>query len=102
MAERLHFSTFQRLGGGDLREGEIIEAEYVTLDCRPREGRAVVLTALTPAPAAAPAGIGMLRGDAGVAHSGSSRAGAIFWLVGTVLIAASFWIAGGHALISGG
>lgn len=73
--------------------GEIIDAEYITL-YRPEEP--VMQVASHGAP---PVGIDVLRREE-TPPPFASRGSAGFWLLGLGLAAASFWIAGGHALIS--
>lgn len=53
-----------------------------------------------PAP---PHGMNMLRGasDATPIPTLSRRGGPMFWLIGIGLVAASFWVSGGHAFIRG-
>ncbi|TKT75289.1 hypothetical protein [Aquamicrobium sp. LC103] len=48
-----------------------------------------------------PDGMETLRGGAGAAASGwfKTRGGPAFWLFGAALVAATFWISGGHALL---
>ena len=68
------------------------DAEYETLaDTRAENVRA-------PMEAAAP-GMDFLRTGARTIEGASGRGGPLFWASGLLLVALSFWIAGGHALV---
>lgn len=75
--------------------GEIVDAEYVTLDPQTRPSAPPRVT-----PAAPRAGMEMLRKDeAAMGPIGPLRGGAGFWLLGFSLAAGAFWISGGYALV---
>lgn len=77
---------------------DVIDAEYVTVD--PATGAAFPQPS-APATGAATASPGMdiLRG--GEAGRGRrERAGPLFWAGGLFMVAAAFWVSGGHALMA--
>lgn len=82
-------------GGFKAGPAGVIDADYVRL---PPGGRAEAFgSASSRRSAAAPReGMDMLR--QGPAAARREPAGALFWTVGTMLVAATFWISGGHAL----
>lgn len=81
--------------------GDIVDADFVTL---PRYSPVEQTELLQSAPISTQPSIGgmdMLRKtDSGPTGLFAQRGGPAFWMVGTSLAAAAFWIAGGHALVS--
>lgn len=83
---------------------DIVDAEYETVPADRRQPDALVQPAPTTiGSAAAPlAGMDMLRGpEAQAMRTPAVRAGPVFWVSGIGLIAAAFWVSGGHALVRG-
>jgi hypothetical protein len=79
-------------------KGEIIEGEYVALAPEVAVERPVAAPAIqSPRHAGMEA---LRRQDAAPGVAFSAPGGAVFGLFGAILIAAAFWIAGGHALVS--
>lgn len=81
--------------------GDIVDADFVTL---PRYSPVEHPEPLQSAPIGTQPsidGMDMLRKtDSGTTRPFAQRGGPAFWMVGTGLAAAAFWIAGGHALVS--
>lgn len=81
--------------------GDIVDADFVTL---PRSSSAEYQAPLQSAPTIGQPsadGMDMLRkADSPPTRPFAQRGGPAFWVVGTGLAAAAFWIAGGHALVS--
>jgi hypothetical protein len=89
--------------------GDIIDADYISLpSTSPRAALGIADAPKSPetppsiGTAAAPSvGMDMLRRNrASAAPSKPARGGPLFWAVGIGLVAAAFWVSGGHALIS--
>ena len=77
-----------------IADAEIVDAEYETVaPQRPRAGERPSL-----APSAAPGGMSMLRGVGGQVGR-AARGGPVFWSAGMLLVAAAFWVSGGHTLV---
>jgi hypothetical protein len=78
-------------------EGDVVEAEYESVAPRPRPSP---LLARHTMPASL-RGMEMLR-DVGGRVERVSRGGPAFWGVSLALVAAAFWISGGHTLVGAG
>ena len=74
---------------------DVIDAEYVTVD---PAGTARQQAAPSPAGAASP-GMDILRGGE-AERSRRERGGPLFWAGGLFIVAAAFWVSGGHALMA--
>jgi hypothetical protein len=82
---------------------DVIDADYISLpagsrapEARPRETVSAAGSAATP-----PGRMDMLRSADQAAPRGPSRGGPLFWTVGVAIVAAAFWVSGGHALVRG-
>jgi hypothetical protein len=75
---------------------DVVEAEYETIlpDASPRGERR---PSSQPAAVPSPGGMDMLRG-VGDRVEKAARGGPVFWSVGLSLVAAVFWVSGGHSL----
>jgi hypothetical protein len=83
------------------RHEDIIDAEFETLSLGPSERLLPPQPAASIRTAAAPdRGLDTLR-KSHVADAGrsASRGDPVFWSVGLCLVAAAFWVSGGHALV---
>lgn len=77
---------------------DILDVEFVTLgEASPVEPSKPATAAVTAEP---PPGLDMLRRADSRRHRFSAPGEYGFWLIGFTLVAASFWISGGHALVS--
>lgn len=74
--------------------GEVVDAEYETVVAQPARSAWGNAAATSPAPG----GMSMLRGMGGQVGR-AARGGPVFWGAGALLVAAAFWISGGHTLI---
>lgn len=82
--------------------GDIVDADYITLDAAPAIRSPAENGAKQPSPPAMD-GMAILLGSGPVRARPFSRPGGpAFWLGGLGVAAASFWMAGGHALVSDG
>lgn len=82
--------------------GDIVDADYITLDAAPGTRSPAENGAKQPSPPAT-GGMAILLGSGPVRARPFSRSGGpAFWLCGLGVAAASFWMAGGHALVSDG
>lgn len=84
---------------GALRNDDVVDAEFETLSVGPAERllppRAPIRTAAAP-----DRGLDTLRkSHAANAGHPASRGDPLFWSVGLSLVAAAFWVSGGHALV---
>jgi hypothetical protein len=83
------------------RPDDVIDADYISLPGRsalsapkPRDSSPRI------GPAETPAGrMDMLRQSETKIPPGPGRGGPLFWTIGVGLVAAAFWISGGHALL---
>lgn len=75
---------------------DILDAEYETVDDK-TPGRASAA-----APAAATSGLDILQRGARPARQRGEWAGGVLWAAGLLVVAAAFWLSGGHALFDGG
>lgn len=74
---------------------DVIDAEYVTVD--PVTGAVQQPAASAPGGNASP-GMDILRGEA--ERRRRERGGPLFWAGGLFIVAAAFWVSGGHALMA--
>ena len=74
--------------------GEIVDAEYETVVPQ----RPLASERLAGIAAPAPGGMTMLRGVGGQVGR-AARGGPVFWSAGMLLVAAAFWVSGGHTLV---
>lgn len=79
-------------------EGEVIDADYVTLEPQTRPGRRD-FSPIPAAPVVTLAGMDMLRKNDAAPPAAASPGSAGFWLFGLALAAGAFWISGGHVLV---
>lgn len=86
------------------RTGDVIDADYISLSAEQALSESKPRLSLSAIGSAAPpAGrMDMLRrGESKTPPPGPSRGGPLFWAVGMAIVAAAFWISGGHALVRG-
>lgn len=82
--------------------GEIVDAEYETLDAAPRPAECAESAPLPQTSDTAAAGLEMLRLKGRQRQPRTpARGGPLFWTTGLALVAGAFWIAGGHAVVDG-
>lgn len=74
--------------------GEIVDAEYETVV--PQRPLASARPAAMASPA--PGGMSMLGGVGGKVGR-VARGGPVFWSLGLLMVAAAFWVSGGHTLV---
>lgn len=93
-----------RVVSGDLKAGRpgVIDADYVRLPLPPDDHAETDAGSAAPRrdrgrTPQAPESIGMLR-QGRSSRSRQEPAGPVFWIVGAMLVTATFWVAGGHAL----
>ncbi len=100
MSDGPHAAPQRPLAPGRETTGDVIDAEYETLA---RDGPSAPSA---PPPQAGPAqnpargparGMDILKQEAAPAPR---RGGPAFWVFGLALVAAAFWVSGGHALVS--
>jgi hypothetical protein len=95
--DRMAGSDKPRVVSGDFKAGppDVIDADYVRLPSGTREafGNASPHRSVAPPPG----GMDVLRQRPPEAPR-REPGGPLFWTVGTILVAATFWISGGHAL----
>lgn len=78
---------------------DIIDAEYVTLPPRPAADSPRAEARPPEAPAAASPGMDILK-DGQDGPRRRERGGPLFWTAGLFIVAAAFWVSGGHALVA--
>jgi hypothetical protein len=82
-----------------LRQDDVVDAEFETLSLGPAE-RLLPPPATIRTPAAPDRGLDTLRkSHLAAASAPASRGDPLFWSVGLCLVAAAFWVSGGHALV---
>lgn len=75
--------------------GDFSEADYEIVG----DGGGPARSVPRPEPAAASSGMDFLKPGATAAENGAGRGGALFWTAGLMLVALTFWVSGGHALV---
>lgn len=83
---------------------DVVDADYIVIDTTAAAPQTPTGGSVQPraAPAStdpSPPGMEMLRRDAPRKLTRSARGGPLFWIGGAMLVAAAFWVAGGHAVI---
>jgi hypothetical protein len=81
-----------------LRQDDVVDAEFETLSLGSAE-RLLPPQAAIGTAAAPDRGLDTLRKSHVAASRTASRGDPLFWSVGLCLVAAAFWVSGGHALV---